>query len=470
MGSVTDKMNYLKETKSLIKGAIEDKGVVVSDSDPFRTYATKIAEIEGGGTIVNAAPKLLPYGDDGVNPRSASNPVIFENLEPGTYILGGNATFYCKALNSDTGTASRSYGFREFCLFETPTASMADGTVFGYMAGMSTSIFGMGFKKDSTQPAGLAIDTNSYYIDGNYVTVQNPNIISGLKTFTTLPVTSVVPTTANQFTNKAYVDDAVAAQTGSTTPLIDATALVGWFGSQTDGTNMTTEYGLTPETVGQCRVGVRLEWPSTLEPNTTISATIIKVKDGYDYKPEGGRYSIKTISTGYQPDVDLTYCYDDSNVYKNIWPENGGEPLACFVADTLVTTETGKTKIADIEVGDKVLSANAGFNITEFKEVLKKIEHETKEVIEITLGKEKIITTASHPFVTTNKGRAIAKWLEVGDELIDNKAKGHKITNIEKITRNETVYEILIADNHNYYISESQVLVINEPSVVYTNR
>lgn len=42
--------------------------------------------------------------------------------------------------------------------------------------------------------------------NANYVTADENNTISGLLTFSKLPESSITPTTANQFTNKAYVD------------------------------------------------------------------------------------------------------------------------------------------------------------------------------------------------------------------------------------------------------------------------
>lgn len=50
MGTITDKLNKLAETKSAIKTAIVNKGVAVSDSDTFASYANKIASISGGGS------------------------------------------------------------------------------------------------------------------------------------------------------------------------------------------------------------------------------------------------------------------------------------------------------------------------------------------------------------------------------------------------------------------------------------
>lgn len=48
--SINDKFTYLQQTKEKIKTAIQNKGVDVSDADTFRSYAEKIALIEGGGS------------------------------------------------------------------------------------------------------------------------------------------------------------------------------------------------------------------------------------------------------------------------------------------------------------------------------------------------------------------------------------------------------------------------------------
>ena len=49
MGTIADKLTYLNGTKTAIKEAIKAKGVTVTDADTFRSYATKIGEISGGG-------------------------------------------------------------------------------------------------------------------------------------------------------------------------------------------------------------------------------------------------------------------------------------------------------------------------------------------------------------------------------------------------------------------------------------
>ena len=50
MGTTSDKLNYLISTKNAIKQAIIDKGVDVSDTDTFRSYANKIVDIQAGST------------------------------------------------------------------------------------------------------------------------------------------------------------------------------------------------------------------------------------------------------------------------------------------------------------------------------------------------------------------------------------------------------------------------------------
>ena len=45
MGNTADKLNYLEGTKAAIRQSIETKGVIVNDSDTFRSYSEKIGEI-----------------------------------------------------------------------------------------------------------------------------------------------------------------------------------------------------------------------------------------------------------------------------------------------------------------------------------------------------------------------------------------------------------------------------------------
>lgn len=51
MGTIAEKLTYLNDTKTAIKNSIIAKGVSVSDSDTFRSYAGKIGQISGGAPV-----------------------------------------------------------------------------------------------------------------------------------------------------------------------------------------------------------------------------------------------------------------------------------------------------------------------------------------------------------------------------------------------------------------------------------
>lgn len=51
MGTLAEKLEYLKGSKAAIKQAIINKGVSVADTDTFRSYADKIGTIKTGGNL-----------------------------------------------------------------------------------------------------------------------------------------------------------------------------------------------------------------------------------------------------------------------------------------------------------------------------------------------------------------------------------------------------------------------------------
>lgn len=61
MATLEDKLEYLNETKRLIKQAIIDKGGSVADGDTFRSYADKISNLSvgGGGLDSETIAKLI---------------------------------------------------------------------------------------------------------------------------------------------------------------------------------------------------------------------------------------------------------------------------------------------------------------------------------------------------------------------------------------------------------------------------
>ena len=82
----------------------------------------------------------------------------------------------------------------------------------------------------------------------------------------------------------------------------------------------------------------------------------------------------------------------------------------------------------------------------------------------LTINNKIITSTGAHRFyVKTNNGHdwVAAENLKVGDVVMDVSGKYY---NIEKITSEDivqTVYNLEVKDNHNYYVTESKILVHN---------
>lgn len=81
------------------------------------------------------------------------------------------------------------------------------------------------FRISSLATPTVATDASTKgYVDSNFVTLTTSESVGGVKTFTSLPESAVVPTTNTQLTNKLYVDTAVAgAGSGTYLPLAGGT-------------------------------------------------------------------------------------------------------------------------------------------------------------------------------------------------------------------------------------------------------
>lgn len=83
--TISDKLTYLEGTKSAIKDAIVAKGVAVSDSDTFRSYADKIGQISGGGGKIKLNDCGLTFAYSGMTQEQ------YDNIE---YSLPDNISYW----------------------------------------------------------------------------------------------------------------------------------------------------------------------------------------------------------------------------------------------------------------------------------------------------------------------------------------------------------------------------------------
>ena len=77
MGTTSNKLNYLNQTKNLIAQAIRSKSVEVDSNAPFRSYASKIRQIKavivGGGDATNEIDLILVGGYGSLNQTQIEN-------------------------------------------------------------------------------------------------------------------------------------------------------------------------------------------------------------------------------------------------------------------------------------------------------------------------------------------------------------------------------------------------------------
>lgn len=243
----------------------------------------------------------------------------------------------------------------------------------------------------------------------------------------------------------------------------DGETIFGWYATCPEGGNMTELHGFTKSDLNSFQVGDYVEWPSTVMSGAVNGGMIIGNDYSHGYKPEGGRYYIRTIYVGRGSDYSFTYVYDleGENVYKGTWPDSEGGK-ACFAGDTLIYTSDGDKAIETLQVGDKVKSANAFLNIIEDKPITKIIKHEANNLVEITTKDDKIITTGDHPFNEKEKGVTPARCLEKGDILDTGDLLGSEVKSVKTLNSVRKVYEIVVEDNHNYYVGKKHILVHNE--------
>lgn len=136
---------------------------------------------------------------------------------------------------------------------------------------------------------------------------------------------------------------------------------------------------------------------------------------------------------------------------------------ASFVAGTKVVTDKGMKSIETIQVGDLVLSHDKKSKADEFNKVLNLKNRTSPNIIKIILEDERTIkSTDNHPYYTKrgeNYKWVEAKDLKVGDQLHSTKAPS-KIAKIEKLA-GDKVFNFEVENNHNYYVSDSEILVHN---------
>ena len=152
-----------------------------------------------------------------------------------------------------------------------------------------------------------------------------------------------------------------------------------------------------------------------------------------------------------------------SNPTGNVTVTVKANCTSCFVAGTKVLTESGFKNIEDIVVGEKVYTRDLDTNQTQLKSVINTIVSDTKITYLLTIGNKEVEVTPRHQLYIIDRGWVRTYDVAVGDVMLDKDGNPVEITNIVKKEYEESIptYNLSIEGNHNYFVTEIQVLVHN---------
>ncbi|WP_317496111.1 polymorphic toxin-type HINT domain-containing protein [Haloechinothrix sp. LS1_15] len=137
---------------------------------------------------------------------------------------------------------------------------------------------------------------------------------------------------------------------------------------------------------------------------------------------------------------------------------------ACsFDGETEVVMANRSVKpIAEVEVGDEVLATDPETGEQAAREVLHVFVHEDT-LLDLDVDGKTLTTTADHPFWSVDDEEFIrADQLNPGDNVLSADARALTVEGLQVETaRQDTAYNLEVADIHTYHVGEQEILVHN---------
>lgn len=157
-------------------------------------------------------------------------------------------------------------------------------------------------------------------------------------------------------------------------------------------------------------------------------------------------------------DIDKSfYIYYNGSEY--MWNKES----ACLVGTTLVHTDKGLKFIKDINIGDKVLSYNFETKEEQYKQVNNIVSHDVGVLYRIELDDDIIQCTYDEPFYMETENIVQGQFVSEYDKLFST---NENVSEVKRVTtkRNcfETVYDLSVGDNYNFFITKNKILVATE--------
>ena len=245
-------------------------------------------------------------------------------------------------------------------------------------------------------------------------------------------------------------------------------------GDLTDVKNILSDMGSSLVTAGECIAAVGNVWGQQIDQgklaaNGGIYNSLASRADDIIGRINKAVTELEEQLEKLRDELDAAIEHEENLRRARFIKKNNREVRVptCFLAGTKVITDEGYKDIDKIKVNDIVLSYNEETRINEYKKVLNLLVHpKEKEVLyTLTIDDKTVEATSEHRFyVISECGNEWVpiKDLKVGDILINSSGNIKVINKITSKKIEETIYNIEVEDNHNYYVTESEILVHNK--------
>lgn len=191
--------------------------------------------------------------------------------------------------------------------------------------------------------------------------------------------------------------------------------------------------------------------------------------EGAEVRQWAGRETLKASSEAVGIVTPMGAANGGSKVVKGI------STVCCFVAGTLVSTDTGLRPIEALKVGDLVLSKDEITGQTAFKPITATIPKHDRVIFEIRFAVElpdrsiriaRFETTNDHPWRTTDGDWLETAQLAAGISIQTAYGSSAKVLSVADTGRIRSTYNIEVADFHTYFVGEDRVWVHNECPII----
>jgi hypothetical protein len=363
--------------------SLNNSGVVAG------TYPVADVTVNAKGLITTIVAGTIPPNDDWSNFPAQTNvnmnnflintlatPLVATDASTKGYVdsnfvnlttaqtVGGIKTFTSIPVCATLPTNNDQLSNKQYVDSAVSASALANVLIAGNTAGANQIDMNNNKIINLATPTLVADATTKLYVDtldGQNVKLTGNQSISGIKTFTTLPESSVAPTTNNQFTNKAYVDGVVGSAPTLATVLTAGNIASGDINMNDfdiSSVNDITMSGLVPTITATNVLG-----------NLTISsaATMNLATAGQMTLASGGILSLGGATHTSIEDIRITNNAitketgaGDITIANVASVTNSAAPLALSGTDVDIQATTGNVVIEGITVNGTTITAISG--------------------------------------------------------------------------------------------------------------